>query len=71
MIQDILHEQQMHFGFMHGIYCIVVTNMFRPLMWPSSGWREQEYKFFCQCNHMSLVDFVVSPPGCGQSVTDF
>jgi Cys-tRNA synthase (O-phospho-L-seryl-tRNA:Cys-tRNA synthase) len=24
-----------------------------------------------QCNHMSLMDFVVSPPGCGQSVTDF
>jgi hypothetical protein len=23
------------------------------------------------CHHISLVDFVVSPPGCGQSVTDF
>jgi hypothetical protein len=28
-------------------------------------------KFFCQCHRMSLMDFVVSPPGCGQSVTDF
>jgi hypothetical protein len=26
---------------------------------------------FCQCHHMSLMDFVVSPPGCGRSVTDF
>jgi hypothetical protein len=24
-----------------------------------------------QCHHMSLMDFVVSPLGCGQSVTDF
>jgi hypothetical protein len=24
-----------------------------------------------QCHHMSLMDFVVSPPGCGRSVTDF
>jgi hypothetical protein len=23
------------------------------------------------CHHMSLMDFVVSPPGCGRSVTDF
>jgi hypothetical protein len=23
-----------------------------------------------QCHHMSLMDFVVSPPSCGQSVTD-
>jgi hypothetical protein len=27
--------------------------------------------FFLQCHHMSLMDFVVSPPGCGRSVTDF
>jgi hypothetical protein len=27
--------------------------------------------FFFQCHHMSLMDFVVSPPGCGRSVTDF
>jgi hypothetical protein len=27
--------------------------------------------FLSQCYHMSLMDFVVSPPGCGQSVTDF
>jgi hypothetical protein len=27
--------------------------------------------FFIQCHHMSLMDFVVSPPGCGRSVTDF
>jgi hypothetical protein len=23
------------------------------------------------CHHMSLMDFVVSPPGCGRSVADF
>jgi hypothetical protein len=23
-----------------------------------------------QCHHMSLMDFVVSPPGCGRSVSD-
>jgi hypothetical protein len=27
--------------------------------------------FFCQCHHTSLMDIVVSPPGCGRSVTDF
>jgi hypothetical protein len=27
--------------------------------------------FFFQCHHMSLMDCVVSPPGCGRSVTDF
>jgi hypothetical protein len=27
--------------------------------------------FFSQCHHMSLMYFVVSPPGCGRSVTDF
>jgi hypothetical protein len=25
---------------------------------------------FPQCRHMTLMDFVVSPPGCGRSVTD-
>jgi hypothetical protein len=29
------------------------------------------YFFPLQCHHMSLMDFVVSPPGCGLSVTDF
>jgi hypothetical protein len=24
-----------------------------------------------QCHHMSFMDYVVSPPGCGRSVTDF
>jgi hypothetical protein len=24
-----------------------------------------------QCLHMSLMDFVISPPVCGRSVTDF
>jgi hypothetical protein len=27
--------------------------------------------FFLQCEHMSLMDFMVSPPGCGRNVTDF
>jgi hypothetical protein len=27
--------------------------------------------FFPQCHHMSLMDFAVSPPGCGRNVTDF
>jgi hypothetical protein len=27
--------------------------------------------FFLSLHHMSLMDFVVSPPGCGRSVTDF
>jgi hypothetical protein len=27
--------------------------------------------FLIQCHHMSVMDFVVSPPGCGRSVTDF
>jgi hypothetical protein len=28
-------------------------------------------QFFCQCHHMSLMDFVAFPPGCGRNVTDF
>jgi hypothetical protein len=27
--------------------------------------------FFFQCHHMSLMDFAVSPPGCGRSLTNF
>jgi hypothetical protein len=27
--------------------------------------------FSTQCPHTSLMDFLVSPPGCGRSVTDF
>jgi hypothetical protein len=27
--------------------------------------------FSFQCHHMSLTDFMVSPPGCGRSVSDF
>jgi hypothetical protein len=35
-------------------------------------WTLDPWTFFSfQCHHMSLMDFVVSPPGCGQSVTDF
>jgi hypothetical protein len=26
--------------------------------------------FFSQCHHMSLMDLVGSPPGCGRSVTN-
>jgi hypothetical protein len=29
------------------------------------------FSFFPQCHHMSLMDFVVSLPGFGGSVTDF
>jgi hypothetical protein len=29
-----------------------------------------DISFFFQCHRMSLMDFVVSPPGCGRSVTD-
>jgi hypothetical protein len=30
-----------------------------------------KFFFFLQYHHMSLIDFVVSPLGCGRSVTDF
>jgi len=45
MIHNILKEQQMHFGFTDGIYWIVFTNMFRPIMWASSGWWLQKYEY--------------------------
>jgi hypothetical protein len=32
--------------------------------------RPASYFFSLQCHHMSLMDFMVSPPGCGRSVTD-
>jgi len=25
------------------VYNIATTDMFRPLVWPSAGWQEQEY----------------------------
>jgi hypothetical protein len=28
-------------------------------------------RYLLQCHHMSLLDLVVSPPGCGRCVTDF
>jgi hypothetical protein len=30
----------------------------------------QAKNYFFQYHHTSLMDFVVSPPGCGRSVTD-
>jgi hypothetical protein len=33
--------------------------------------REPDWVFIFQWHHMSRKDFVVSPPGCGRSVTDF
>jgi hypothetical protein len=31
---------------------------------------EEKWELFCaQCHHMSLMDFMVSLPGCGLSVT--
>jgi hypothetical protein len=33
--------------------------------------RESRSFVFFQCHHMSLMDFMVSPSGCGRSVTDF
>jgi hypothetical protein len=32
---------------------------------------ENRVFYFPQCHHMSLMDFVVYPPGCGRNVTDF
>jgi hypothetical protein len=29
------------------------------------------FLFFCQCHHMSLMDFVVSSPSFGRGVADF
>jgi hypothetical protein len=36
----------------------------------STGYSVYTY-FFFQCHHLSLMDFVVSPHGCGRTVTDF
>jgi hypothetical protein len=35
------------------------------------NWTRVSEMFFPQCHHMSLMDFVVSPSGCGRLVTDF
>jgi hypothetical protein len=48
-------------------YIISSSDMFRLVqLQPSSGW-----SFVFKYHHMSLMDFVVSPPGYGRSVTDF
>jgi hypothetical protein len=43
------------------------------LQWPNcpTDFDQNWLNVFFQCHHMSLMDFVVSPPGCGRSVTDF
>jgi hypothetical protein len=43
-------------------------------LWNKNGvliWDSKYFLIFFECHHMSLMDFVVSPPGCGRSVTDF
>jgi len=42
-------------GFSIKLYCIVVTDMFRPLMRPSSGWWERENKYKYICRNYSTV----------------
>ena len=33
-----LKNKKIHFGFMDEFYCPLVTKMFRPPVWTSSGW---------------------------------
>jgi len=40
----------MHFKFIGVFYCIVVSDMFRPLMWPSSGRFVWEHEYSCVTN---------------------
>jgi len=35
----------MHFGFINVIYYTVTSNIFWPLLWPSSGCSLQEYEY--------------------------
>jgi hypothetical protein len=42
------------------LWLLVMTNM-----------KFESKFFFIQCHHMSLIDFVVPPPGCSRRVTDF
>jgi hypothetical protein len=46
---------------------ILLPQMYRPI---KSSYIINVF-FPLQCHHMSLVDFVDYPPGCGRSVTDF
>jgi hypothetical protein len=43
-------------------YHIETADMFRPRMWPSSGWSEQEYKYICNASESvhSLFFFCVN-----------
>jgi hypothetical protein len=42
-----IKDHQMHCNFTDVFYYIMVTNMFQPVMWPSSGWFlwEQEHNY--------------------------
>jgi hypothetical protein len=40
------------------------------LTWIQSKCLLLEVFFLIQCYHMSVMGFVVSPPGCGRNVTD-
>jgi len=49
--------QQIHFSVWMSVYYTVTGDMFRQLMWPSSGWQEQAYNYkynVSQSAHSSL-----------------
>jgi hypothetical protein len=52
------------------IFCFVNTCMYNFITLFQSNQTSSSI-VFCQCHHVSLMDFVVSPPSCGRSVTDF
>jgi len=52
-----LKNQQTHLGVWMQLYYTVITEMFHPFMWPSSGWRREEYKW----NYVCIV-FLSSKP---------
>jgi hypothetical protein len=45
------------------------THRYSNLPWVRFHALQRNMCYF-QCHHMSIIDFVVSPPGCGRSVTD-
>jgi hypothetical protein len=51
-------QKQPHLPQDYGKYCNISLTLFGLI-------------FMFQSQHMSLMDFVVSPPGCDRSVTDF
>jgi hypothetical protein len=66
-VKGIRFQSLVEYMYVYTVFIISVTLTY--FNWYYKNWFP--LPFLRQCHHMSLMDFVVSPPGWGRSVTDF